>query len=255
MTAPPSTARRLGPDALAELEEERDFLLRSLDDLERERAAGDLDDDDYSTLKDDYTARAAEALRALERGRPPPPAGPARGGRGRARKALTVLVVAAVAVSAGLAVAAASGTRLPGDTITGDIRQTTPALLQQAATLAQEGDFTEALQIYDEVLADDPANVEALSERGLLLVSLAEATERPSLADQGRASIEQALAVDPGEPRALFYLGLALRLQGDDEAAANAFSNALAADPPPALRQAIQSFLASIADGGAPPAG
>ena len=244
MTAP-SAALRLGPDALAELEEERDFLLRSLDDLERERAAGDLNDADYSTLKDGYTARAAETLRALERGRPPPP-GPARGSWGR--KVLTIAVVAAVAVSAGLAVAAASGTRLPGDTITGDIRQTTPALLQQAATLAQEGDFTEALQIYDEVLADDPANVEALSERGLLLVSLAEATERPGLAEQGRASIDKALAVDPGEARALFYLGLALRLQGDDEAAANAFSNALAADPPPALRQAIESFLASIAD-------
>jgi tetratricopeptide (TPR) repeat protein len=165
------------------------------------------------------------------------------------------VVVAAVAVSAGLAVAAASGTRLPGDTITGDIRQTTSGQLQQAATLAQQGDFTEALTLYDEVLAGDPANVEALSERGLLLVSLASATERPGLADQGRASIERALAIDPGEPRALFYLGLALRLQGDDAAAANAFSGALAADPPPALRQAIESFLTSIAEGGAPPAG
>lgn len=49
------------------LEEDRDYLLRSLDDLEREREAGDLDEADYLVLKDDYTARAAEVLRSLDR--------------------------------------------------------------------------------------------------------------------------------------------------------------------------------------------
>ena len=52
-------------DERAALEEERDFLLASLDDLERERAAGDVDDHDYRTLRADYTARAAAVLRAL----------------------------------------------------------------------------------------------------------------------------------------------------------------------------------------------
>jgi len=44
---------------------EKEFLLRSLRDLEDERAAGDIDDDDYATLKQDYTARAAAVLKAL----------------------------------------------------------------------------------------------------------------------------------------------------------------------------------------------
>ncbi|MBV8305542.1 MAG: hypothetical protein JOZ04_15120, partial [Acidimicrobiia bacterium] len=44
-------------DALADLEEQRRFLLQSLKDLDREREAGDIDDLDYRTLKDDYTAR------------------------------------------------------------------------------------------------------------------------------------------------------------------------------------------------------
>ena len=65
-----------------ELEEERDFLLRSLDDLDRERAAGDLDPADYVALKEDYTARAAAVLRAIDhgagRGAPSEPATPAR---------------------------------------------------------------------------------------------------------------------------------------------------------------------------------
>ena len=50
--------------ALARLEEEREFLLQSLRDLEREREAGDIDDADYARLRDDYTTRAAATLRA-----------------------------------------------------------------------------------------------------------------------------------------------------------------------------------------------
>ena len=47
------------PDAFVALEEQRDFLLGSLDDLEREHEAGDVDDVNYEVLKSDYTARAA----------------------------------------------------------------------------------------------------------------------------------------------------------------------------------------------------
>ena len=43
-----------------------DFLLRSLEDLEREFAAGDMDEADYRTLRDDYTVRASEVLRAID---------------------------------------------------------------------------------------------------------------------------------------------------------------------------------------------
>jgi hypothetical protein len=47
------------------LEEEREFFLRSLRDLEAERAAGDIDEHDYAALRDDYTVRAAQVLRRL----------------------------------------------------------------------------------------------------------------------------------------------------------------------------------------------
>src|SRR4029077_1457744 len=71
-----SPSTRFDPDALASLESERDFLLRSIADLETERDAGNLDDERYRALKDDYTARAAAVLRSIEAGRdgrPPPP--------------------------------------------------------------------------------------------------------------------------------------------------------------------------------------
>lgn len=58
----------MNPDRLAELEEERRFLLRSITDLDREHRYGDVDDHDYRTLRDGYTARAATVLRAIEAG-------------------------------------------------------------------------------------------------------------------------------------------------------------------------------------------
>ena len=78
-----STGRRVSDTDRAALEEERDFLLRSLDDLEREHDAGDIDETDYEGLRDDYTVRAATVLRSLDAhaalvtapaGNKPPPA-------------------------------------------------------------------------------------------------------------------------------------------------------------------------------------
>jgi tetratricopeptide (TPR) repeat protein len=52
--------------SLRDLEEERDFLLRSISDLDRERAANDLTEADYRRLRDGYTVRAADVMRRLE---------------------------------------------------------------------------------------------------------------------------------------------------------------------------------------------
>jgi len=112
-----SPSTRFDPDALASLESERDFLLRSIADLETERDAGNLDDERYRALKDDYTARAAAVLRSIEEGRDagqaPPPVP-------RNRKMLTGGAIVAFVVVAALALAAASGKRHDGQTVTGN---------------------------------------------------------------------------------------------------------------------------------------
>jgi hypothetical protein len=96
-------------DELAALEEQRAFLLRSLDDLDREHDAGDLDDDDYATLRTDYTARAAEVLHAIDDRRTViDDAQPTQRG---VRRVLLVAAVAIVAVVAGLVVTSTSGGR------------------------------------------------------------------------------------------------------------------------------------------------
>lgn len=232
--------QRLDPDALADLEEQRDRLLRSLDDLEREHEAGDLGDDDYEVLRDEATRRTAEVARAIESGRL---AIRARPPASRGRLLAAGLGVAAVAVGAGLAVASSSGSREPGTFGSGEVRDLTDDRLEEASALARDGDIQGALDLYDGVLEDDPKNVEALSERGLLLASLSEAAGLPELLVTGRESVELALDVDPGNPRPLFYLGLIQRLEGDEEEAVATLEEALAADPPPLLRQNIESFL------------
>ena len=62
----PASTRELDPDELAALEEQRAFLLTSLRDLEAEHDVGDVDEGDYEQLKDDYTARAAAVIRAID---------------------------------------------------------------------------------------------------------------------------------------------------------------------------------------------
>ena len=235
-----ATRGRVDPDALADLEEERDFLLRSLDDLERERAAGDIDEADYQALRDDYTARAAGVLRAIEQGRTRMPA---RRRTDPRRIVGIVLAVALLAGGSGALVAAMSGTRRPGDTITGGIDSPVEDRLAEAVQLANEGRLSEALRIYDEVVAENPGEIRALMDRGLLLLQAGSAAASDPLLTRGEASIEQALAVDPGNPEALFYRALAANLRGDQAGVVSALQEALANDPAPALRAQIEDAL------------
>lgn len=156
----------IDPDELAALEEERDFLLRSLDDLERERAAGDVDDHDHRVLRDDYTTRAADVLRSIEAGQaslrsaPPPP---------RSRRLVTFAGIAIVAVVAGALVAQASGRRGSGE-ITGLDVTAASGRITQCQQAERDDDVDEALACYSDVLEALPANVEALTFRGWLQV-------------------------------------------------------------------------------------
>ena len=153
------------------LSEERDFLLESLRDLERERAAGDIDDGDYQALRDDYTVRAARIIRELEEGEEP-----------LVRRTSTwrkvvswSIVVALIASGAGWLVAAQSGQRLPGQTITGGIEDSTASILSQARAINFE-DPALAIELYGRVLELDPDNVEALTYRAWLVSLIARDT-------------------------------------------------------------------------------
>src|SRR4051794_2392067 len=108
---------RIDPARRRQLEEERDFLMASLDDLELEHESGGIDDASYAELHDDYTARAAAVIRTLRDGvdvRPEP-----RRSAPRTRLALVVGIIV-FAVLAGVSLAYALGARLPGETASGN---------------------------------------------------------------------------------------------------------------------------------------
>jgi tetratricopeptide (TPR) repeat protein len=205
--------RELNPDELAALEEQREFLLTSLRDLEAEHDAGDVDDHDYDELKDDYTARAAGVIRAVDShhqlmaARRPRPSW--------SRRLLAITAVVLVAVLAGVLVARSAGQRNDGDTITGGVRQSTRDDLLAARQKFGAKDFDGAIAIYDSVLTDDPANLEALTYRGwmyrLKAIDEASADPVPSLTSAIR-DLKAALAVEPTDGTALTFLAV---LYGD----------------------------------------
>jgi tetratricopeptide (TPR) repeat protein len=237
----------LDPDALAALEDQRDFLLRSLDDLEREHAAGDVDEHDYETLKDDYTARAARTIRAIDSHQARLAAGRGAGPRrSRARIAAVAAGVAAFAVLAGVLVAQASGRREAGDALTGDIRESTRVQFLEAEAAAREGRLDDAIEIYDELLAEQPDNVEALASKGWLQFQSGDPA--------GLDTLTEAAEVDPEYPMTHFFLAFILAEAGRGEAAASELDRFEALDPAPGdlalvestgLREHIDALLAS----------
>ncbi len=258
MSAEPSTAESNSES----LQEQRDFLLDSLRDLERDRDAGDITEADYLELKDDYTARAAAVLRAMEAGPEPasrtesvrrprtpsrrtPSAGPRTttttvpsAGAGRRRSLLVTLGVAlAIVAIAGGSVAIFSGDREAGAPITGSIPGTAAERVSQAVQLDSQGQALEALKLYDSVLADDPGNVQALAYKGWLL-------KRAGLADEAQQALDMAVALDPRFPDAHFFRGMLLFQDRKDPAGAVVeFRAFLENNPPAEMVPAVQEVL------------
>src|SRR4051812_47780521 len=111
---------RVDPARRRQLEEERDFLMASLDDLELEHESGGIDDESYSQLHDDYTARAAAVIRTLRDGVDVTPAPPPRSPSRTRRRVVLVSLVLVFAIAVGTSLAYALGARLPGQTSSGN---------------------------------------------------------------------------------------------------------------------------------------
>lgn len=218
--------------AVGEHNETTAFLLDSIRDLDAERAAGDIDDDDYRTLRDDYTRRAARALRAEAKGRSVVVAPPRR--RSPWHWAAIVVGIVGFAVLAGVLVAQASGQRETGEGITGEVTQSPTQAAARCINLTVEWQAgTEvipqaAFDCYEEVLAEDPDNAVALAYLAWTQNLLAQEYGPALGVDQlGRlfaevdGNLERALEVDADYPDALaFRVVVAAQREDWDEAAA-----------------------------------
>jgi len=200
------------------LEDDREYLLRSLDDLEREHDAGDLDDADYKALKEDYTARAAQVLRALGRrddpgvGDPGPVTGgdelAARAPDGTAGDGAPGLGRPARVAAGGVTVAGATAPR----------PRWRPVLVGAALLAFAAGTGALVARSAGERTPGAPASgsIAATGPSGGIADQLAEAREH---IDAGRTLdaikvFDRIIEKDPEQPEALAYRGWLLRLAG-----------------------------------------
>jgi tetratricopeptide (TPR) repeat protein len=232
--------RRGGASALEPpadpLEEERAGLLRSLGELDDERATGLLPEPEYRALRTETERRAVAVLRALEARdgagrlaaglaelRPQPETeGDGAGGRQtRPRRGLPVALVAvAVAAVAVPLLVGAVRSRSAGQPITestagaqgpmsfyldrvrahpGDVA----ARLDLAAAYLDRGDLQHAVEQYLDALRISPRNPEARATLGFLLF-------RAGKPEDGLRAVNLALEVAPDFPLALYYKGVIL---------------------------------------------
>jgi tetratricopeptide (TPR) repeat protein len=226
-------------DALADLEEQRRFLLQSLRDLDREHEAGDIDEGDYRTLKDDYTARAAAVLHAIDERKSGLALQQKSARRRRSTKwtALAVAGVVALGIGGGVLVASSSGERVPGETATGNVPSNVSDQLAAAQQDIAQGKAVDALKLYDQVLKQDPQNAQALTFRGWIL-------ESANLPDQALASLDKAIAADPSFAMAHYFKGAVLfEGKNDPAGAVKEFEAFLASNPPADAAKTAQEAL------------
>lgn len=232
-------------DQLAELEDERAFLLRSLDDLDREYEAGDVDESDYRALRDGYTARAAAVIREIEQGRAViVPRQPIRWGRA----AVITVGVVGFGVLAGVLVARSSGQDVPTAAEEATPQDKVAGLLSVARQLPPN---LEKIKAYDAVLAEDPQNVEALTYRGwtfrILSPSLPTADAQAQTMKLAFDGLNGAIAIDPAYPDAHCFLAVAtFRDLGDAPTAKAALDACIAADPPGEVLGLIENLKTDI---------
>jgi hypothetical protein len=228
----------VSPDQLAELEEQRRFLLTSITDLDREHQFGDVDEHDYNTLRDGYTARAAAVLRAID-------AGQAEATRYRPRrpKVIAAWIVGTLLVASlsGWLVARSAGQRLPGQSISGGLPGDEVALKLAEARQLLGVDPQQAIVRYQQVRELDPNNAEALTYMGWLI-----AQSGAAAAPTGMELLRGAIKLDPtyADPHCFLAIISADLVKPPDIVTARAEVQAcLDNNPPSQMVGLIQGFV------------
>jgi hypothetical protein len=233
----------MDPDRLAELEEERRFLLASIRDLERERSVGDVDEHDFATLRDGYVARTATVLREIEDGRR---ALPDKRKRPLWQRVLIPIATLAVGIGLGVFVSHSAGQRLPGQGLTGGqpLDRVTSLLAQGRSLLGS--DTAGALAAYRKVLEIEPDNVEARTYAGWLVVLNGQQVKDDQQIQQGIILLEAATKIDDtfADPHCFIAVASARFLSTPDRETASTEAQAcLDRHPPANMAPMIQGLV------------
>ena len=245
-----AVGRPTDPDLLAGLEDQRRFLVRSIDDLDREFEAGDLDAADYDELRSDYQRRVERVDSAIADGR----SGMAANRRPRSlwKSAAVVVGLAVVAVGLGLVVANVAGRREPGETLTGnDPRTENRNLLLDCLELdrqasAGEATVSEAFQCYDTLFQRDNQDPVVLANFGWFLYRAGSSAGQAELVEAGPRFVDEAIVLDPDYPDAHAYRLIIYTREGRTEEARAELAALEALNPPPEIRQLLEPIRAQL---------
>jgi len=191
--------------------ERKEFLLKSLQELDQELESGNLSSDDHDMLVRRYTrelADIAESEKATSSGQKPK--------KGYRTKALLwSLGVVLLGVVAGITVSQTSGDRSEGESITGSIRKSVNTQISEAQMLLGNRDrWGEAIEIFDQVLEVQPSNVEAITYRSWLNY------QSGVDADTQITAWKEVLVLEPSYSDALVFIAIALSNEGKHSQAA-----------------------------------
>jgi len=227
-----------------DLRDEQQFLLRSLRDLDNERAAGDIDDADYAALRDGYISRTAAITRELNG------AGVSEAiSRNWVRRILVIGCVIAAGAGAGIWVASQSGQRLPGESATGAIDQSSSVILATARQL-NFSDPGKAIELYTQVLKLEPDNAEALTYRSWILALTARAASgsvKQLALVTAVNDLLRAQQVDDQYPDAHCFLGIVyFRFLNSASLAKPQLDTCKAMNPPEEVQSFVDAIVADV---------
>ena len=165
------------------------------------------------------------------------------------RRIVIVAGIVVVAVGAGWLVAASSGQRLPGQSSSGGIEDSTASLLSQARQL-NFSDPQKSVELYSQVLEVNPDNVEALTYRAWMVALVArDAADDVKLVAVATAleGLNKAIAVDPTYADAYCFMGIVkFRFAGDAQGAKEALEVCEANNPPAEVAGFVESIRAEV---------
>jgi tetratricopeptide (TPR) repeat protein len=236
------------------LNDQREFLVRSIEDARAEHQAGDLTDEDFSLLLARDQRKLAEVEAELELlgplvpeadtapplSSPPTPQSPAGTSRRRPWRIAGIVVCSALIVlGVVILLVHAVNPRLPGQSSSGGVTQTQAQLIEaqlsEASTLDNEDQLAASLKLYDKVLSEDPTDPTALAESGWVEWSAGASDDSSTVEALGQKAVEKAIRLSPTFYEGHLFFGLILYNQYDNAPAAVVQFNKFLAESPPAV--------------------
>jgi hypothetical protein len=228
-----------------------EILLReaSLADASRELSAGELTSEAYDAIEVRERAAIAAARARLEE---LSHVAPAQRARARSRKKrYLVVAVACFALVIGLLLWSAVAPRQAGNSITGALQlgraQRVQQLLDEAQADVANANVVAALAAYQQVLAVDAKNVQALTETGWLDFSAGSSDRDVALTTLGVNDLREAVTLAPRNPAPrLYYAIVADSTAGNRALAKSQFEVFLALKPSSAQMKIAKLFLKQL---------